>query len=118
MILKIFIAFIAIQHIAFAILEMLLWKSDIGRKVFRTTPEFAASTEALAANQGLYNLFLAGGLIFALLTNSVELSRSLSFYFLGCVAVAGIFGAFSVSRNIFFVQAVPALIALVLAYKS
>lgn len=118
MIQKIFVIVIAIQHIAFCVLEMFLWNSDVGRKIFRTTPEFAASSSALAANQGLYNLFLAGGLIFSLFATTPEMARSLQFYFLGCVFIAGLYGAYSVSKNIFFVQAIPALIALALTYKA
>ena len=105
------IALVAAIHVYIVVLEMLLWQKPIGRRVFRTTPEQAAQTATLAANQGLYNGFLAAGLIWALLAGD-ELHRPVGTFFLVCVAVAGLFGAATVSRRILFVQTLPAAAAL------
>jgi putative membrane protein len=88
---------------------MFLWEKPIGRKTFSTTPEYAAQSRTLAANQGLYNGFLAAGLIWGLFAGG-----PVKIFFLSCVIVAGIFGAFTVSKRIFYIQALPALIGLVL----
>lgn len=104
-------AFVALQHIAFLVLEMFLWEKPIGRKVFRQTAQNAAITAVLAKNQGLYNGFLAAGLIWGVMAGG-DMGTSLIRFFLGCVAVAGAYGAMTVSPRIFFVQAVPALIGL------
>ena len=90
---------------------MLFWTKPLGIKVFRTDPDFAKKSEALAANQGLYNLFLALGLFFSFFLNE-EAAHWFRFFFLGCVAIAGIFGAATVSSRIFLIQALPALFAL------
>lgn len=103
-------AVVALLHIGFLVLEMFLWNKPLGRKVFKLTPEFASESQALAANQGLYNGFLAAGLLWSLAGGMV----SVVVFFLCCVAVAGVYGALTVSRTIFFVQALPALLALVL----
>ena len=108
---KIFLAIVALQHVAFAVLEMFLWNSPTGRKVFRTTETFAAESKALAANQGLYNLFLAAGLFASFLLDEMA-AHWFRYFFLGCVVVAGVFGAATVNKRIFVVQAVPALFAL------
>lgn len=113
---KSLVALIALQHVFFCVLEMFLWKSDFGRKVFKTDVDFANRSSALAANQGLYNLFLAGGLFYSLMTANVEVSATFQFYFLACVALAGLYGAYSVSKNILLIQALPALVTLALAY--
>ncbi len=113
---KVLVALIATQHVLFCALEMFLWRSDIGRKIFRTDVDFANRSSALAANQGLYNLFLAGGLFYSLFTANPEIASTFQFYFLGCVALAGLYGAFSVSKNILFIQALPAILTLVIAY--
>lgn len=105
------IATVAAIHAYIVVLEMLLWQKPIGRRVFRTTPEQAAQTATLAANQGLYNGFLAAGLVWALLGGEA-LRRPVGTFFLICVAVAGVFGAATVSRRILFVQTVPAVAAL------
>jgi putative membrane protein len=100
---------VAFLHVYFLVLEMFLWDKPTGRKVFNTTEEFAAQSKTLAANQGLYNGFLAAGLIWGLFAgNPVKI------FFLSCVIVAGIFGAFTVSKRIFYIQALPALVGLVL----
>lgn len=104
------IAFVALSHIGFLILEMFFWDHDIGRKIFAMTPEVSASSAALAANQGLYNGFLAAGLIWALLANRDDLK----IFFLSCVTIAGIYGAATAKLSILFTQALPAAIALLL----
>ncbi len=108
------VGLIALQHIAFLVLEMFLWEKPIGLKVFRMTPEVAKVTAPLAANQGLYNGFLAAGLLWSLFANPDQFSHSLKLFFVGCVLVAGLYGWYSVSRNILFVQALPAALTLVL----
>ena len=99
---------VALLHLWFLVLEMVLWTRPLGLKTFRNTPEKAEATRVLAANQGLYNGFLAAGLLYA----AVVGSREFALFFLACVAVAGAYGAYSVNRRIFFVQALPALLAL------
>lgn len=105
---QILIAIVALAHIGFMILEMVFWDHPIGRKTFRLTPEFSAASRALAANQGLYNGFLAAGLVWALWSDRLDLKV----FFLGCVIVAGIYGALTVKPTIFFIQAAPAILAL------
>ena len=106
-------ALVAALHTYFLVLEMFLWDKPAGRKAFGLKPEFATATKALAANQGLYNGFLAAGLVWGLWLGAT-VGRDILVFFLGCVLVAGIFGAATVSRKIFFIQGLPALIALVL----
>lgn len=108
--------FIALQHVAFLVLEMFLWTRPAGMNVFHTTPEFASQTAALAANQGLYNGFLAAGLLWGAFHPAPDQALEIKVFFLVCVVVAGIFGAFTVSRRIFWIQACPALIGLALAW--
>lgn len=105
------IGLVAAIHVYIVVLEMLLWQKPLGRKVFRTTVEQAQQTATMAANQGLYNGFLAAGLVWSLLATA-ELQRPVATFFLGCVAVAGLFGAATVSRRILMVQTVPAVAAL------
>ena len=100
-------ALVALEHLGFLGLEMFAWTLPLGQSAFHTTPEFAASTAALAANQGLYNGFLAAGLAFALWRGDV----ALRLFFLGCVVVAGLFGAATAFIDILFVQALPAALA-------
>ena len=106
------VAFVALEHIYILVLEMFLWTKPAGLKAFGLTPEFAEQTATLAANQGLYNGFLAAGLIWSFFITIF--STELRLFFLGCVIIAGIFGAFTVSRTIFWVQSVPALVAFAL----
>ncbi|RZA08509.1 MAG: DUF1304 domain-containing protein, partial [Proteobacteria bacterium] len=106
----ILIALIGLQHLAFAYLEMFLWAKPIGRKIFKTDEEFAKKSRVLAANQGLYNIFLAAGLLLSFFLNA-EAAHYFRFFFLSCVAVAGIFGGFTVSMRLAMVQAGPALLA-------
>lgn len=106
------IGFVALLHFAFLVLEMLLWDRPLGRRVFGIPPEFAAASKALAANQGLYNGFLAAGLAWGLALGPAGLEVKL--FFLACVIIAGVFGAVTVNRYILFVQALPAIVALAL----
>jgi len=105
---NVLIAFVALLHLLFLILEMFLWTKPFGRRTFGLTQELADASAKLAANQGLYNGFLATGLIWALATNAFEVKV----FFLACVIVAGIFGAFTAKRSILFVQALPGALAL------
>jgi putative membrane protein len=96
----------------FLVLEMFLWTSPTGMRVFGTTPEFAANSAVLAANQGLYNGFLAAGLIWSLLRK--DNADSIKIFFLACVVIAGVFGGLTAKASILFVQGMPALAALLL----
>ena len=109
---NILVSLVAILHIGFLVLEMFLWATPFGMKTFNLTPEFAAASAALAANQGLYNGFLAAGLIWALLDPHSH-AFELKIFFLTCVIVAGIYGGLTATRKILFVQALPAAVALV-----
>ncbi len=109
---NILVGIVALFHIYFLVLEMFLWDKPQGRKTFGLTPEFAAASKSLAANQGLYNGFLAAGLIWGLVSGAN--GASVKIFFLACVIIAGVYGSISVSRKIFFGQALPAIIALVL----
>lgn len=111
-------ALIALAHLWFLVLEMFLWRKPLGRKTFRMSEQQAEATAVLAANQGLYNGFLAAGLVWSLVVVDPAMAESLRVFFCGCVAVAGIYGAATVSRSIFFVQALPALIALLLTVAA
>ena len=104
------ISLVAALHLGFMYLEMVAWDRSLGRKVFRTTPEFSAASRALAANQGLYNGFLVAGLVWGLWLG--EAGFGVKTFFLACVVVAGLFGAATVSRRILYVQALPAALAL------
>ena len=107
---------VAIQHIAFMTLEMSFWNKPAGHKIFGLKPDFANSTRMLAANQGLYNGFLAAGLIWSLLAET--LAFDLQVFFLGCVIVAGTFGGITTHRLIIWVQALPGTIALILVFLA
>lgn len=107
---NVLIALVALLHVYFLTLEMFLWNRPFGMKTFKLTPEFAAASKALAANQGLYNGFLAAGLVWGVCLGTPGFS--IKIFFLACVIVAGIFGALTVNRKIFFIQALPAAIAL------
>ena len=102
---------VALIHVYIVILEMFLWETPRALKAFGTTPEFATSTKVLAANQGLYNGFLAAGLIWGIWLG--EAGDPIKIFFLLCVAIAGVYGALTASRKILFVQTIPAFIALV-----
>lgn len=106
--------FVAISHYGFMVLEMFFWDHPKGRKIFSMTEEFSAMSAPLAANQGLYNGFLAAGLIWGLLSKR----KDIKIFFLSCVIVAGIFGGFTAKTSIFYTQALPAVIALLLVWVS
>ena len=108
------VVIVALLHAYFLVLEMFLWDKPIGRRVFRTTPEFAAASKELAANQGLYNGFLVAGLVYGLCTGA----RDVQLLFLAFVIVAGVFGAFTVNKRVFWFQAAPAVLALALRLLS
>jgi len=103
---------VSLLHFWFLALEMFLWKKPLGLKTFRNTPEKAEITAVLAANQGLYNGFLAAGLLTSLIVEDPNLRSGFQIFFLSCVVIAGLYGAYSVSKRIFVIQALPALIAL------
>ena len=102
---------VAALHLYFLILEMFLWTTPFGRRTFAMTADFAQSTRTLAANQGLYNGFLAGGLLWGLVAYGVHGGRPVLTFFLACVVIAGIFGGLTVSRRILLIQALPAIAA-------
>ena len=102
------VALVAALHLGFLVLEMFLWSGSIGQRVFAMTPEIAAQTAVLAANQGLYNGFLAAGLIWGATANK----REVMIFFLLCVIVAGVFGGLTAKFSIIYTQAAPALVAL------
>lgn len=114
MLAAVLVALVALLHFYFLVLEMFLWDKPLGLKTFRNTPEKAELTKVLAANQGLYNGFLAAGLLWGLSLGAA--GAHVQAFFLVCVVVAGLYGAYSVSRRIFFVQALPALLALAALY--
>jgi len=113
---KILVSIVALQHLFFMILEMFLWTKPLGLKVFRQSFEKAESQKILAANQGLYNGFLAAGLIWGLLHSEIFMGFQIQMFFLGCVFIAGVFGGQTFSKRIFYVQALPAALAAVLLW--
>ncbi len=113
---QILTALVALLQLWFLVLEMFLWTTPKGRRTFRLAPEFAQQTRALAANQGLYNGFLAAGLAWGLWLGAEGFS--IRMFFLGCVVVAGVFGAATASRKILFVQALPAALAMVATWLA
>jgi putative membrane protein len=110
------IAAVALLHIGFMILEMFLWEKPVGLNIFRMSPEKAATTAVLAANQGLYNGFLAAGLFWSLVHPDAAISSQIATFFLCCVLIAGLYGGWSVNRRIFLIQSAPALLAMVLLH--
>ena len=109
---NVLVGLVAALHVYFLILEAFLWDTPYGRKTFGLTPEFAGASKALAANQGLYNGFLAAGLVWGLALG--DAGYAVKVFFLTCVVVAGVFGALTVSRKVLFIQALPAAVALLL----
>jgi putative membrane protein len=109
-------AAVAALHIYIMVLEMFLWNTPKGRKVFGLSPEFASASKVLAANQGLYNGFLAAGLIWGIYLGAA--GNPVKIFFLSCVVIAGIYGAISSSKKILFVQGLPGAIALFLVLLS
>ena len=114
----ILVGLVALEHVYILILEMFLWTTPQGRRAFGTTPEFARESRALAANQGLYNGFLAAGLVWGLLHPAPAFGLQIKVFFLLCVIVAGVYGAATVSKRILVVQAAPAALALILLWLA
>lgn len=115
---KILIGAVALEHIYILYIEMFAWTTK-APNVFRNFPkDLFPKTVSLAANQGLYNGFLSAGLIWSLLITDALWSKNVAFFFLGCVIVAGVYGAYSASKRIFFVQAVPANLALLVTWLA
>ena len=115
---NIVVALVAALHVYFLILEMFLWTKPLGLKTFRNSLEKATDSAVLAANQGLYNGFLAAGLVWGLVHSTPGFAFQIKMFFLLCVIVAGVYGAVSVSRRILWVQAAPAAIALILLWLA
>ncbi len=111
---NIMIAIVAVLHLGFLVLEMFFWDHPFGRKRFKMTPEYSRASASLAANQGLYNGFLAAGLIWGLWTGQF----AVKIFFLICVVIAGIYGGITARRTILYIQALPGLLALLLIYLS
>ena len=110
------VALVAMLHLGFLILEMFLWTSPFGLRTLQMSAEVAASSAVLASNQGLYNGFLAAGLVWGLVARSGGFA--IQVFFLSCVMVAGLFGAVTATPSIFFIQALPAASALALVFAS
>lgn len=106
------VVLVALEHFWFLVLEMFLWTKPLGLKTFHNTPEFAQQSAALAKNQGLYNGFLAAGLLWGTLHPAPAVGREIQVFFLACIVVAALFGAWTVSRRILLIQGLPALLAL------
>jgi putative membrane protein len=111
---KILLGILAFEHFYFMYLEMFLWTKPKGRKTFGTTEEFAEASKVLAANQGLYNGFLAAGLVWAIAAGP-ETAKPLAQFFAGCVMVAGLYGGATANKRIYIVQALPGAVALIVA---
>ena len=109
---EVLIVIVAALHMYFLVLEMFLWTKPLGLRTFGTTPDFAKASKALAANQGLYNGFVATGLGWGLVLG--DAGTAIKIFFLCCVVVAGVFGGFTASRKILWVQALPGAVALAL----
>jgi putative membrane protein len=105
------ISIVILLHVLFLVLEMFLWNTPLGRKTFGLKEDFARQSATLAANQGLYNGFLAAGLLWGLVSTG---GFDALVFFLGCIIIAGIYGAITASRSILFLQALPAAIAMTL----
>lgn len=110
----IFVVLVAVEHLYFLYLEMFAWTTKRVQRIFGTTPDFALASKALAANQGLYNGFLAAGLLWSLIHPNGAVGTQIAIFFLSCVIVAALYGGLSVKRTIILIQGGPALIALLL----
>jgi len=115
---KALVGLVAVIHLYFLTLQMFLWTKPFGLNTFKMTLEDATIMEKLAANQGFYNSFLAAGLIAGLIARSPVVAKTLIVFCLTCVIVAGLYGAWSVAPRIFFIQSVPAILALVAVLKT
>ena len=111
---NVLVVLVAALHLGFLVLEMFLWDHPVGRKSFKMTPEYSKASATLAANQGLYNGFLAAGLIWGLAAGDA----SVKIFFLACVLVAGIYGGVTAKRSILYMQALPGLLALIAVYLT
>jgi len=111
---NILVVIVALLHLGFLALEMFLWDHPVGRKRFGMTPEYSKASASLAANQGLYNGFLAAGLIWGIIAEE----PSIKIFFLVCVVVAGIYGSLTARRAILYIQALPGLLALIAVYLA
>ena len=109
---KILVALVALEHIYILYLEMFLWTTPRGMRAFGTTRETAEASKTLAANQGLYNGFLAAGLFWSLLYPTPSIGRQIALFFLACVIVAAVYGGLTAKRSILLVQGLPAALAL------
>jgi putative membrane protein len=109
---KVLVALVAAEHVYILVLEMFLWTTPRGLRAFNITEQFASDTKVLAANQGLYNGFLAAGLIWSLLAPPA-LAMPLAYFFVVCVLIAGIYGGLTANKRILFIQALPALVAMI-----
>jgi len=105
---------VALLHIGFLLLEMFLWDHPVGRKTFKMTPEYSKASASLAANQGLYNGFLAAGLIWGLVIDDFAVKA----FFLICVLIAGIYGGITAKRSILYMQALPGLLGLLFLFLA
>jgi len=108
------IVIVALLHIGFLALEMFFWDHPFGRKRFRMTPEYSKASASLAANQGLYNGFLAAGLVWGLITGE----SSIKIFFLACIVIAGVYGGLTTRRTILYIQALPGLLALIAVFLA
>ncbi|MDX1377821.1 MAG: DUF1304 domain-containing protein [Anaerolineales bacterium] len=108
------IGFVALLHVGFLVLEMFLWDHPYGRKTFKMTEEYSKASASLAANQGLYNGFLAAGLIWGLVSGDFAVQT----FFLICVFIAGVYGGLTAKRSILYIQALPGLLGLIALYLS
>ena len=111
---NILVVIVAFLHAGFLVLEMFYWDHPVGRKRFGLTPEFSKASATLAANQGLYNGFLSAGLVWGLVRGDV----SIKIFFLACVLIAGVYGGFTAKRSILYIQALPALVALIAVFVA
>ena len=111
---NILVMLVAVLHLGFLALEMFLWDHPVGRKTFKMTPEYSKASASLAANQGLYNGFLAAGLIWGLVTSNTPVQ----IFFLICVLIAGIYGGITAKRSILYMQALPGFLALIFVYLA
>ena len=114
---SIVVAIVALMHVWFLILEMVLWDKPTGRRAFGTSAEYAAQTKVLAANQGLYNGFLAAGLFWGLALGGAE-GMHVKLFFLSCILVAGVYGGFTATRKVLWIQGLPAAIGIALVLAS
>ena len=111
---NILVVLVAVLHVGFLALEMFFWDHPFGRKRFKMTPEYSKASASLAANQGLYNGFLAAGLVWGLVTSNTPVQ----IFFLICVVVAGVYGGLTTRRTILYIQALPGLLALIAVYLA